>query len=84
MDKQQLLDLINDLPDDVFALPFEYSECKSQQGDWKSDGLFIGHYKTKVENELVIRLHFQTEYAGQFKRTYTDPDGSFYNVIRIL
>lgn len=86
MNKQELLQLINDMPDDMFALPVEYTECKQRIGEWESTGSVtsIGSvYQRSVENELVLRLKFNTRYEGEFRRKYNDPDGTFYNLRRI-
>jgi hypothetical protein len=86
MNKQQLLEFIQGLPDNVQAAPFEYSEISTQQDEWVSQGRSTqcgGVYQCDVENKMTLRLEFKTKFEGEFLRTCTDPDGSFRNIRRL-
>lgn len=86
MGKQELLDLINSLPDDMQALPINVMECAQEASAWERQGVTtdLGSvYQRNVDNEVTLRLHFRTREQGEFLRTYTDPDGSFRNMKRI-
>lgn len=85
MNKQQLLALIQSLPDDAYAEPINFTESTVQENDWyPSEGsACIGMYQRKVEHDLVLQLRFKTTEEASFRRTYGDPDGSFRNLRRI-
>lgn len=86
MDKQQLLEFVQRLPDDAEAFPFELSECEQDAGCWESQhqsGEYGGIYRRTIQNALTLRLSFKTREQGEFRRTYEDPDGMFRNLRRI-
>ncbi|WP_146002144.1 hypothetical protein [Cupriavidus pauculus] len=86
MDKRQLLELIQSLPDDLSVQPLELSECKQREHSWEAQcrtGLYGGVYQRNVDNTLTLRLDFKTREEGEFRRTHTDPDGGFRNLRRI-
>jgi hypothetical protein len=84
MSKQQLLQFVQDLPDNVEVFPFEYAnEHDSFQFEtpWKSHQL--GIYRKSVTNNLTLKLKFTAEIEGEFLRTYTNQAGQFLNIHRI-
>lgn len=86
MDKKQLIDLIMDMPDDLFVKPIEYQENVNIKHEWESQcrvTSFGGVYQRGVDNELVLRIVFKTRFEGEFSRSYTNPDGCFFNIRRI-
>lgn len=86
MDKKQLLDFIQSLPDDLYVQPLEIQECKHEQGPWEGQNRITtlgGVYQRGVDNTLTLRLDFKTRYEGEFRRTYENPDGEFHNLHRI-
>lgn len=86
MDKKQLIDLILTLPDDVEVEPFDYSECKQEEGPWESQGrstVVGGVYRRTVSNTLALRLHFKTQFEGEFRRAYENSEGQFFNLKRV-
>jgi len=86
MTKQELLKLIQDLPDDVEVVPFEFRECNQEAGDWESQHRNTnlgGVYQRTVENEITLRLKFRTRTEGEFRRTYENTHGMFFNLRRI-
>lgn len=87
MDKQALLKMIQDLPDDVEVMPISLNESSIQAGDWETTNRFsvqnLAVYKRVVHNELTLTLTFKTEFEGQFARTYTDQEGKFFNIRRV-
>ena len=86
MNKQQLLEFITSLPDDLTITPIDLSECKSEAGDWKSQNKVTslgGVYQQRVDNTLVLRLEFTARYEGEFRRTLENQDGVFHNVHRV-
>lgn len=83
MTKQELLNLINSLPDDMKAIPIDVMECAQEASAWERQGVTtdLGSvYQRNVDNEVTLKLHFRTREQGEFLRTYTDPDGSFSNM----
>jgi len=86
MDKKQLLELIQNLPDDTAVEPFDYSECRREEGLWESQGRSTeigGVYRKTVDNELTLRLRFKTQFEGEFRRTYQNSEGQFFNLKRV-
>lgn len=85
MDKEELIRFIKSLPDDLQSMPIEITEHSQVHSPWYStheSGLFGGIHKKRVENNVTIQLVFTTEYQGEFRREYTNPEGSFFNVKR--
>lgn len=86
MDKQQLLAMIADMPDDLFVSPISLIESARLFGEWESQLRHTqlgGVYQRNVENTLVLRLNFKTREQGEFRRSYTDSDGTFFNMQRV-
>jgi hypothetical protein len=84
MNKQELLKLISDMPDNLFCEPLEISEAEEQCEPWvPAKTQLVGQYDRKVNNSIKLKLRFTTEYTGHFKRTYENPEGAFSNVRRI-
>lgn len=86
MTKTELLMLVQSLPDDLEAIPLDISESSVVAGDWESQsrsGAYGGVHQRSVDNTLTLRLLFRTRYEGEFRRTYENPDGQFFNVRRI-
>jgi len=87
MNKQQLLELVQSLPDDAECLPIEISECSQDGYEWESQHRSTslgGVYQRSIENILVLRLQFRTREQGEFRRTYEDQEGSFRNIHRVI
>lgn len=89
MDKQQLLEWIKGMPDDLQLHPMELTERTSQPSDWQlhpeyKTGIIGRLHTQEVKNELMLRLTFTTMYQGEFIRTYTDKHGSFHNITRVV
>lgn len=86
MDKKQLLEIIQSLPDDLYVQPLELLECIQEASEWESLGRHTslgGVYQKDVRNTLVLRIQFKTRYEGEFRRTYENKLGEFRNVRRI-
>lgn len=86
MDKQQLLKLIEDLPDDVNIEPIEYLESSQKEYEWVSQHRSTdlgGVYRRNVDNTFNFTLRFRTTYEGEFRRTYENAAGTFFNVHRV-
>jgi hypothetical protein len=86
MDKKQLLEFIQNLPDDVEAIPADYRVSQQKEGPWESQGRKThigGVYRQTVDNKLSIHLRFTTQFEGEFRRTYENDEGEFLNIKRV-
>lgn len=86
-DKQSLIKFIESLPDNLFVRPLNYEEVERKQSEPESlykSGHYGGVYQWDVENVLTLRLEFNTRVQGEFRRTYTNPDGDWRNCKRVL
>lgn len=88
MNKQQLLELIQSMPEDLFCNPLNYEEQGQVVHDWTRcpplpDSEVYNAYKRDIDNTLVLRIDFRTTVRGEFRRGINDPDGTFYNVVRL-
>lgn len=86
MDKQQLLEFVQTLPDNLEVMPISFDESKQEYREWEPQYRSTdlgGVYQCNVDNILTLRFQFMTRYQGEFMRTYNDPDGSFRNLHRV-
>lgn len=86
MNKVQLLELIQNMPDDLEVQPITLSEHSEKVHDWVSQHrvtLLGGIYQQKIENEFTMTLRFTTTIEGEFRRTYENSTGTFFNVRRV-
>lgn len=86
MNKAQLIEMIQGLPDSIEVEPFCYEESYGPQSKWVNQhelGDFGSIHHKKVYNKLDFRISFVTSFVGEFRRTYTCPDGTFFNTRQI-
>lgn len=86
MNKAQLLEFVKSLPDDAECVPFSLTRESIVEGDWYSDenrSNVPGAYKRDIKYNLTLDLVFSVTQAGDFQRTYEDPDGIFSNLHRV-
>lgn len=86
MNKRQLLDLINRLPENLECMPFEITQNSEQAEEWISTNETRwcgGVYERKVNHEMRLDLRFVTRQEAEFKRSYEDPEGVFRNLRNI-
>lgn len=86
MDKQQLLEFVQSLPDDLQVMPLACEEVDRREHEWESQHRSThlgGVYQRNVDNTITLRLSFRTREQGEFLRTYTDPDGTFRNLRQV-
>lgn len=88
INKQELLDFVNSLPDNVEVEATNILEADCYKREWTpvqnpvySD--LGGHYETLVTNTITMTFKFDTKYEGFFKRTYENREGIFRNVRRV-
>lgn len=86
MNKEQLIKLINDLPDDLEVLPSEYFECEKTCTEFKridTGKVYSNEYQQNVENTITLKINFKTCFRGEFKRNTDGKHDQFFNVYRI-
>jgi len=78
MDKQQLLELVNSLPDNLEVLPISLTDSNSNKvGEPTFTGLtgntYRAEYEDLYENTLTLSFRFKTKVKYEFQR---DDDGN--------
>lgn len=73
MNKQQLIELIQSLPDNLEVMPITFQDSQSQKvGDTDFIGLQGLTYRAQYEetriNDLTFTLHFKTRTMFEFQR----------------
>ena len=86
MNKQQLLELIQQMPDDLEVAPINICEGyeKSHEWEYQYRSTHLGAvYRKNVDNEITLTLRFKTIFEGEFSRKYENVTGNFSNLRRI-
>jgi hypothetical protein len=73
VDKQWLLDFINQLPDNLFVQPLEIAEFHDDPGEYERvpgqvGVTFQAVYEQKIRRELTLRLNFTEVWYSEFQR----------------
>lgn len=89
MDKKQLIEWLQGLPDDFQALPIEISEVEVNASDWRPLSDFNrvtytrGRHERKVETSLTLRLNFTAHEQVDYHRNLYTGEESFTNLRRV-
>lgn len=86
MNKAELLEFVQSLPDDAECMPFDITRETITNGEWypsDDNSLAIGVHKRDVKYNLTLDLVYTVTQAADFKRTYEDPQGIFSNLRRV-
>jgi hypothetical protein len=72
MDKQQLLEWINQLPDDLEADPIDFCSMKEESTDWQPQ-IFqkiapYNRYQKYVHTDMNLKIRFKENFVGEFTR----------------